>query len=113
MKITSAILLTAALAMGAVIAFAQDAGGERPPGGPRGPGGPGGPGGRRPMPAIIAALDANKDGKLDAAEIANASVALKALDKNGDGEISAEEMFGPRPEGSGGAPGRLPPPRQQ
>ena len=109
MKTTSVILLTAALGLGAVITFAQDAGGDRRPGGP---GGPGPRGGQRPMPAIIAALDANKDGKLDAGEIANASVALKALDKNGDGEISAEEMFGLRPEGPGG-PGQFPPPRQQ
>jgi hypothetical protein len=36
---------------------------------------------------------ANKDGKPDATEIANASVALKTLDKNGDGEITADEMF--------------------
>jgi hypothetical protein len=89
------------LALGAIVAIAQDAGGRR------GPGGFGG--GQRPQPAIITALDANKDGKLDATEIANAATALKTLDKNGDGEITADEMFGPRPEGGrppGGGPGR-------
>ena len=89
--------LLAALGMSAVAVTAQDAGGRRP----------GGPGGQRP--AIINALDANKDGKLDATEITNATAALKTLDKNGDGEITAEEMFGPRPEGNrrpgGGGPG--------
>ena len=110
----SIIVLTAALGVGAVIAMAQDAGGGRR----GGPGGPRGLRGGRPMPAIIAALDANKDGKLDASEIANASVALKTLDKNGDGELSAEEMFGPRPAGGpgrgpGGPNQPQPPPQEQ
>ena len=73
------------------------------------------------MPAIITALDANKDGKLDATEIANAATALKTLDKNGDGEITADEMFGPRPAGGlrggpggpGGPDRQQPPPQQQ
>jgi hypothetical protein len=98
------IVLTGALGLGAIIAIAQDAGSGP---GPRPGGGPGGPGfgGPRRQPAIIAALDANKDGKLDAKEIANASVALKTLDKNGDGEITMEEMFGPRPDGPRRGPG--------
>ena len=104
------IVLTGALSLSAIIVIAQDTGGGA---GPRF----GGPGGQRPRPAIINALDANKDGKLDAKEIANASVALKALDKNGDGEITAEEMFGPRPDGQrrgpGGAPGQRPPPPEE
>jgi hypothetical protein len=98
-KLTKAGLGTV-LALGAIVAIAQDAGGRR---------GPGGLGGQRPQPAIINALDANKDGKLDATEIANATIALKTLDKNNDGEVTAEEMFGPRPEGGrppGGGPGR-------
>lgn len=41
---------------------------------------------------IIAALDANHDGVIDAQEIANAPTALKALDKNGDGQITREEL---------------------
>ena len=110
----SIIVLTVALGVGAAIALAQDAGGGRrgAPGGQGGPGGfgggPGGPGGGHPMPAIINALDTNKDGKLDATEIANASIALKTLDKNGDGELTADEMFGARPAGGPGQP----PPQQ-
>jgi hypothetical protein len=114
MKTFTSIVM-AALGLGAVITLAQDAGEGRRPGGPGGPGGPGfGPRGQRQPPAIVAALDANKDGKLDATEISNASTALKTLDKNNDGEITAEEMFGPRPDGErrgpGGAPGERPQP---
>jgi hypothetical protein len=45
----------------------------------------------------MAALDANKDGVIDAAEIANASAALGKLDKNGDGRLTTEELRPPRP----------------
>jgi hypothetical protein len=45
----------------------------------------------------MVALDANKDGELDATEIANASAALKTLDKNGDGKLSADELMPPHP----------------
>lgn len=80
--------------------------------GPRGPGGQGGPGtgGRRPPPPIIAVLDANHDGAIDADEIANASKALKKLDKNGDGKLTQDELRPPRPEGGPGQDG--PPPQQ-
>ncbi len=98
--------------------------GDRPPGGgpggaqrpapfgaaPRGilEGGPGpspnGPaptrGGPMTMP-VINALDLNKDGALDADEIAKAVESLKALDKNGDGKLTPEEY---RPPGIGGPP---------
>ena len=98
--------------------------GDRPPGGgpggaqrpapfggaPRGilEGGPGpspnGPaptrGGPMAMP-VINALDLNKDGALDAEEIAKAFESLKALDKNGDGKLTPEEY---RPPGIGGPP---------
>lgn len=57
------------------------------------------------MPPIIAALDANSDGVIDATEIANAAAALKTLDKNGDGKLTADEIRPPRPEGGRG-PGR-------
>jgi hypothetical protein len=50
-------------------------------------------------PPVMAVLDANKDRKLDAEEIANASAALKKLDKNGDGELTDEELFPVRPDG--------------
>ena len=99
MKKLTKIGLVTALGLSALIAMAQDTGGRRFGGGP------GGPGGQRPQLAIIGALDTNKDGKLDATEIANATAALKTLDKNGDGEISAQEMFGPRPEGNRGPGG--------
>ncbi len=62
-------------------------------GGPRGPG----MGGHRPPPPVIAVLDVNRDGVLDAGEIANASAALLTLDKNGDGQLTQEELRPPRP----------------
>jgi collagen type III alpha len=72
------------------------------PGGP-GAGGPqGGPGGgHRPVPPIIAALDANHDGIISADEINNASAALKTLDKNGDGQLTEDEYRPKRPQGGG------------
>src|SRR6185503_1507048 len=39
-------------------------------------------------PLVVATLDANQDGIIDAGEIANASKALKSLDKNADGRLS-------------------------
>jgi len=65
---------------------------------------PGGPHHRPPPPAIIAVLDANHDGVIDATEIANASALLMTLDKNGDGKLTPDEFVGPRPEGPGGPP---------
>jgi hypothetical protein len=90
------IILTALLATSAITAtFAQDADAgapvDRPPG-------------HRPPP-LIAALDANKDGVIDATELANATAALTALDKNGDGSLTRDELMGPRPEGRGRGPG--------
>ena len=106
MKMKTALTLAAVLGALSLTAYAQDAGGP-PQGGPGGgPGGPGGPGGgHRPMPAIIAALDANHDGVIDADEIANASAALKTLDKNGDGKLTMDELMPPPPQGMGGFPG--------
>ena len=101
------ILITLVLAAGAVLVQAQPEGGN-PPGGPR-PGGPDGP--RRPVPPLLAALDADKDGELSAGEIANAAIALKVLDKDSDGKISKEELRPPMPprgEGDGKGEGRPP-----
>jgi hypothetical protein len=74
--------------------------------GPNGQHGPGMGGHRPPPPAIIAAIDANHDGVIDADEIANASAALKALDKNGDGVLTPDEFDGrphpPRPGNQAG-----------
>lgn len=107
-----------ALGLGAATLIAQEFDG---PPGPRGPGGPGGPGGRgqggpRMGPPLMMALDTNKDGKLDATEIANAAAALKTLDKNGDGELTPDEIGGPRRGGPRGGPNdgpeRRPPPAE-
>jgi hypothetical protein len=96
------ILTLVALSLGAFTTLAQDAEPQRPDGPRPGfrPGGPRGEGMRPPMP-VLAALDANKDGVIDAAEIANSAAALKALDKNGDGQLTHDEILPPRPEGAG------------
>lgn len=60
---------------------------EKPPEGER----------KRPNVPVIAALDTNGDGVLDAVEIANASASLKKLDKNGDGKLTRDELMPPRP----------------
>lgn len=105
---TRHLILTLTLTLSAAALIAQE---TNEPRGPRGPGG--GPGGMRQGPPIIQALDTNKDGKLDATEIANASKALLTLDKNGDGELTQDEIGGPRrgggPGGPGGGPDRRPP----
>ena len=61
-----------------------------------------------PPVAILMALDANQDGKISAAEIKNATAALKTLDKNGDGKLTSEKMGWPPNFGRGGrgGPGR-------
>jgi hypothetical protein len=41
---------------------------------------------------IVAALDANGDGEIDANEINNAPAALRKLDKNGDGKLTRDEL---------------------
>lgn len=86
-------------------------------GGGRG-GGFGGPGGRemgpemmRRLNPLFAAIDADEDGALSAAEIEKAVAAIKSLDTDGDGSVSAEEVrpqFGGR-GGPGGPPGGGPP----
>ena len=43
------------------------------------------------------ALDANADGALSAAEIANAPASLAALDVDHDGRLSGSEIHPPRP----------------
>src|SRR5437773_10377628 len=43
-------------------------------------------------PLVVATLDANHDGVIDAGEIANASQALKSLDKNADSRLIVEAL---------------------
>jgi len=102
MKIKLITLLALVAGLSGVSIIAQDApgGGQQPPPG-RGPGGPGGDAMRR-MP-LMAALDSNSDGIIDATEIEQASKSLKTLDKNSDGKLTAEELRPARPDRGGGA----------
>ena len=99
--VIGAAALTVALAMGAAagLAWRQE---RDPMQGGRGPGGPG-------MSPVFAALDADRDGTVSAAELVGAPVALKTLDRNGDGQLSADEIrpaFGPGGPGGRGPGGR-------
>jgi hypothetical protein len=89
MNITTLVALT--LGLGAFTVLAQDQS--------RGPGGPPRGGPPHAMP-LMTALDANKDGELDATEIANASATLLTLDKNGDGKLTIDELRPPPPGGT-------------
>ena len=93
MKTLSQSLLGLALGLSTLAVVAQD--GQRP----------GRPEGRphRGSP-LIAALDVNHDGVLDASEIGNAPAVLAALDKNADGQLSIEELRPARPANAEGAP---------
>ncbi|MCP5053077.1 MAG: hypothetical protein GY940_38275 [bacterium] len=63
----------------------------------------------RPKPPIFVALDTDKDGKISASELANATLALRTLDKNGDAELTPDELrpkgMMPRGQGQGGPDG--------
>ncbi len=71
-------------------------------------------GGRPSMNPVMAALDANRDGEISAAEIKNAAAALSKLDKNKDGKITRDEIrpsssgFGGDRPGGFGRPGQRP-----
>lgn len=95
------LIATMALAGSAACLIAQDSGDSSPrqhrQGGPEG-------GQRPPPPPLIAVLDANHDGVIDATEIENASQALLKLDKNGDGKLTRDELRPPRPENENGGP---------
>src|SRR5690242_20627349 len=59
-----------------------------------------GPRGDRPAGApFLAALDANKDGKLDKSEISGSAEALKKLDKDSDGKLTMAELRGAQGRG--------------
>ena len=51
-------------------------------------------------PPLIGALDADHDGAISAAEIADAPKALRTLDENSDGQLGPREFMG-RPPGKG------------
>lgn len=113
MKSTKSIILALGLLV-PTLAFADNTDRPHRPEGGRGDRGERGE--HRPMvPPLMAALDANQDGTVDAAEIQNASAALLKLDKNGDGQLTRDEIGhkapkppkGPRPPkpGSEGADG--------
>jgi len=105
MKIKAITLLALVAGLGAVSIIAQDAPPTNRPG--RGPGGPGGDAMRR-MP-LMAALDTNSDGTIDATEIEQSSKSLKTLDKNSDGKLTPDELRPARPAGGQpGAPGERP-----
>ena len=55
---------------------------------------------------VIAALDANHDGEIDATEINNAPAALRKLDKNGDGKLTRDELRPANRNGNGGGGGQ-------
>ena len=82
MKLIHKSLLLAAAAAALSLAAADT--NSNPPARPEGHG--------RPVPPIIAALDANGDGIIDPVEISNAVAVLTKLDVNGDGSLSREEL---------------------
>ena len=105
-------LLVAALAVSSLSLLADDSGAGPESRGPRGP-----RGGGRGVPPIVAALDTNRDGVLDATEVGNSAAALGALDTNNDGVLTRDELMpkgvrGPgRPDGAPeGRPGPGRPP---
>jgi hypothetical protein len=70
---------------------------------------PVGPDGKRPPPPpLVAALDVNGDGIIDAQEIANAPAELLKLDKNGDGKLTPDEYRPHHPPPDGPPPGEGP-----
>lgn len=90
MKHMTVLLMAAALALPA-LTLAQDQ--------PREPRRGDGPGPRM-MPPLVAALDADRNGVIDEAEIKGAADALRKLDKNNDGKLTPEELRPARPEGA-------------
>jgi Ca2+-binding EF-hand superfamily protein len=99
-------ILLALLALSTALTInmeAQGRGQGRGEGRGQGRGPEGGLGGPQGGPPVFAALDANKDGELSAAEIKNAVAVLKKLDSNGDGKLTVDEI---RPRRGEGGPGR-------
>jgi Ca2+-binding EF-hand superfamily protein len=67
----------------------------------------------RPMSRVVAAIDADHDGTISAAEMQTAPAALRTLDTNHDGQLTFDELRpafdgrGPRGRGDGGFEGRV------
>ncbi|MCU0779847.1 MAG: class I SAM-dependent methyltransferase [Akkermansiaceae bacterium] len=87
------IRFTIALTIGATAALGQN------------PDRPGPPAGGPPPAPLMQALDLNRDGRIDAGELAKAADSLKSLDRDGDGQVSPEEM---RPQPGRRGPGEGP-----
>jgi hypothetical protein len=81
---------------------AQADGQGGPPSGP--PPGQNGPGRHHRVPPVIAALDANHDGIIDASEIANAAQSLGTLLESGSTALNIPDLLGPPPPGMGPPP---------
>ena len=97
----SIIICTLTVAASALIAFAQaPTPAPSPSPSPLGKHGKAGHEKHHPRSPIVAALDANGDGVIDAQEIANAPAALRTLDKNGDGQLTRDEFRRPREDGN-------------
>jgi hypothetical protein len=68
--------------------------------------------GRVGLNAVVRVVDADKNGELSAAELANAPAAIRTLDTNTDGTILADELRPARPADAptppAGAPERPP-----
>lgn len=109
-KFIFAVAVFACISMSSLVVAQRPGGDGAQRGGQRGGGGQGQRGGmrggQRPVSPLMSALDANKDGKLSAEEIANAVTALKTLDKNNDGVLEATELAPSRPQRGGGGGGR-------
>jgi Ca2+-binding EF-hand superfamily protein len=105
MKTPHRLLLVAALITAEIICAQTAPAGGPERGGPRGPGGPGGPGRFHP---VIRALDADKDGEISSAEIANAPAALSALDADKDGTVTIAELRPAHPARRGTPPADAP-----
>jgi len=101
MKKSTLLSITIALAIPAGICLAQATDGSQS-GEETQSGGPGRPPGPPPPPPpllVLVAIDADEDGILSVAEIANAPASLKELDENGDGQLTIEEILPPPPQG--------------
>lgn len=108
MKTPHRLLLVAALITAEILCAQSAPAGGPGRGGPGGPGGRGGPGGPGRFHPVIRVLDADKDGEVSAAEIANAATTLRTLDANNDGTVAIEELRPAHPAMRGTPPADAP-----